>query len=179
MSVEASVTLPEQPTNGSAAITALGGDGLRAPSSRTDVQVIATGDASAGTLSCVVEMDDRYTSLVDFAASRVALAAAAIGFRLALSNTAEDLLVRFVQGNFADVGALFTDSSTFLWLPPLFPLRTVAGSNFVPSLRVSVANTGVGKDLQLNLRVYNWKNIAQETLPNHVFIANMTPRSGD
>ncbi len=67
MSVDATVTLPNQPAIGSSALVPLGGNGYSSPLGAyvvRDMQV--TGDASGGRLRAEIKMDQAYCSLVSY-----------------------------------------------------------------------------------------------------------------
>lgn len=67
MSVTETITLPNQPTTGRVHRVALGGDGYTAPHAAYVVDnFILTGDAGGGTVAHIIQMDERFCSLVAY-----------------------------------------------------------------------------------------------------------------
>lgn len=177
MSVSTSVQLPAEPATGSLKLTSLAGDGKLSPSSRYDVFLFVTGDATAGSASLLIQMDPRFTSLVDYVQAFVAGGAAAVQYRAFITVDTTESIEESGLSWFADPGGSFIGSAGFSWFPPVMPLRQVASSTVVPLIQVAVPNPGVGQNVSLQARIYNWLNIASESTPIEYFTRSMSARS--
>lgn len=66
MTVTSTQVLPAAPAAGKLKYTPLGGNGFSAPHAAWEVHLELAGDASGGQMKLVVEMDDRYCSLLSW-----------------------------------------------------------------------------------------------------------------
>jgi len=72
VSVTETVTLPAQPVSGVVRYVPLGGDGIEQPLAAYAIRTWAlTGDATAGNVAFILNMDDRYCSLISYYSMRL------------------------------------------------------------------------------------------------------------
>lgn len=164
MSVELSVTLPNNPATGLLQYVPLGGDGYTDPFAMYVLRnFLLTGDASGGFSEIEVVMDDRFCSMVQFAS---------VIFN---DTSADPLPVRWVLGSsllgttpnmfrVRDIPALAAATgepqSTDMWLPPAFLLP---GADF-SALSVKILN-GNTDTMQLFTSIFLFNVNARQKVP--------------
>lgn len=158
MAIATTLTLPNQPADGSVVYVPLGGDGWRSPMSSYSVTIRVTGDASGGTNQITVSPDPQFVAIVSYV--QVASPDS--------PNDPEDFLVSLNSGQeTAQTGMQIpsvlpagNNTNTAIWTPPLTLLDPPRGD---PSIVAAMQNINT-IDLELSFRLYNFrKGVAQRT----------------
>ncbi len=149
MSVNAAVTLPAQPTQGTSVYEALGGDGRQAPHGCYFCTLEVAGDATGGVASMTITFDVRYTNLVAYMNLGIEADAGAGDFMLRLQGAANAFPPRpQIVGTIPQVASTLTaDNAEFLWYPPpvFFQQQGIATA--------SVPNVGVNETYKLQIEI--------------------------
>ncbi len=178
MAVEALVTLPDQPAQGTTIEQPLGGNGWTAPHSAhaCDISVVSDGTGGASTLR--VHTDPRWTCVIAYMLSRVT------------TPTADYPLSQIiVMGRFAgfcqvtgvvDISDAPTGKSAGrLWTPPgIIGTTSEPPSSGTPMYGESVVNNIDTEAHSLHIRVYNFEKDAQRRVPLSVLLASL-PRGSN
>ncbi len=160
MSVNESLTLPNQPTQGSVVIRPLGGDGYTSPQSYYIASHQVDSDASGGTVTNNIVTDPQFQSVI--AVANVSMISGAADRLVAIGMFTEESAVRLeVIANMvldSDVG------QHLLYSPaPLFPC---------PRIRCVVDNVDT-EETTLKLVVYNFKRDAFQKVPLSVLLDSL------
>jgi len=160
LSINLTVTLPNQPATGSTTIRPLGGDGYTSPQSYYLADITGVADASGGSITLNIVTDPQFQSVVSILHTSMLSGA---GDRLVAIGmfTQESDIVLTVIGNMvvdADVGQSMLYSP-----PPLFPCRRV---------RAVVDNVDT-ETFELDMVVYNFKRDAFQKVPLNVLLDSL------
>lgn len=174
MSVTSLVELPNQPAAGLVQTVPLGGDGMTAPHSATQVDINLASDASGNYNRVTIELDPRYTSLISYIAVSVAGAAAAVANRLTIACGTFDQI-----HNVDNTGWAAVTGSTLaakLWKPPAVLCGRSSiptdGSLDYPYIDSYIPNTN-GETHYLRTRIYNFDKRARELTPLPILLASL------
>ncbi len=165
MSVNESLTLPNQPTVGSVEIRPLGGNGYTSPHSAYIVKIFSvTCDASGGQASLDLFLDPQFEGVFSVIGAVIASAAGSEQVRFDFFDRASAVagVTKFeIQGTLsfdADTG-----SSCFLTPPPMFD-----------QARLSVTTDNIDTEtLRLSAIIYNFRRDAAQKTPLAVLLASL------
>lgn len=170
VSVNSSVTLPAEPTNGTLVFTPLGGDGFASPRAMYQLSNFAiTGDVSGGSISLDVVMDSRYCTMIAYATMLYSgtgtdplpilwrLQEAGVGGRspLRLRQVSADVIT-------ADTGGARVND---MWVPPAF----VDGASSGLTLTISTDNQDAGI-LQMFASIFIFDINARQRVPFELLV---------
>ncbi len=163
MSVNVSVTLPDQAAIGSTTIRPLGGDGYTSPQSYYLAQIDSTSDASGGTNTVNIVTDPQFQSVVSVIHTSMLSGAADRLVALGLFTQESDIILSVIANMVvdSDVGQHLLYSP-----PPLFPCRRVR----------AVCDNVDTENLELDAVIYNFKRDAFQKVPLAVLLASL-PRA--
>ena len=166
MAVAELVLLPLQPDVGNVTYVPLGGDGFTAPHSAYSINnMTATGAAGGGSLSCAIQLDTRYVSLVSFATMRLIQATdTAVDVRWVIGAAQGGIQIPQIirQNLITDIASGISSSTisdSFNPTPILLP-----GSQNNGQLSVAVVNVDTDV-LTLSAYVYNFDIRVRELTP--------------
>ncbi len=169
MSVAASVTLPDQPANGTVVLLPLGGDGNSAPRSRYEVFAFAiAGDGSGGNAVLTLTLDDVYESLV-----------MQVSCFHNSPNDSENVFQLVSRKNAVAINAVTahllaeagpTSRALAIWCPP--PLINVTEVNLTtPNLNTET--------YQMSVTILNFNKRASERTPLNILYASLPRGTSD
>lgn len=165
MSVSESVTLPAQPGSGTLRFVPLGGDGYTAPFAMWQIRdFIATGDSGAGNQVVSIGMDDRYCSLVGYAAMTYTDTAVQ-DIRWVLAGTQVPLQVRTIKLS-PSSASLNTATMSDLWLPP----AAVSPGATPVTLSITTLNNDT-EVLTLHASIFLFNINARQKMPYQALVA--------
>lgn len=122
MAVTQTTSLPAQPAAGDGAeLIPLGGDGRTAPHSEYFVGCEVAGDASGGLATNIINLDNRYSSVIGYVACYVEVAVAAEAMAVGIQATdhpAQNLLTVATNNFMTQQGGAPVRNGYYVWYPP-------------------------------------------------------------
>jgi len=164
ISVTADLVLPAQPTSGTTTYIPLGGDGFTSPIAAYAVNAFAlTGDASSGTATQTVTLDDRYCGLVSFVSFNIAQGTPADADFRAFINSSTGFSIPQIMdaGVVTAIAAAFGLEINHTWnCPPVM----LAGGTDVGRITLAVENV-LSDVMKLFTLIYIFDIRVRETTP--------------
>jgi len=178
VSVSFTVALPAQPPSGSTDIVPLGGDGFVAPESATHFSGIIQGDGSGGFASIQVGFDPRWVQLVSYVSLKIVGIAADVNAQQEIRVTAFETFIVTNTAPYKAITGITGSPNNLLWTPPAILLS--AGASPLtngPYYRFYTDNPGVGNNVQVSMRVYNFNKRARELVPLDKLMSSLSVAS--
>lgn len=167
MSVAQTVSLPDNPTTGTARLIVLTGGGFYAPKSMYEVQLTLTGDATGNLSTNVINTDPRFLSLVQ-RMEVTSLAGTPVEYQLIQTLAGSAVNSSVVGLTIANTTSSFNPSTAY-WDPPgLLPISQVSSI---------IANVDTVVHV-LTVWIYNFDINALNTVPLPILLAALARTSG-
>lgn len=164
MAVALTVQLPEQPATGSVEEVPLAGDGIVSPHSETHVHMVLEADATAGLLVITIQLDPRWSCLLNYCNWQCASLADRKGCSWRIQAGPDFFLgANMDLGTGPNFSAVGSDNNS-IWCPPPQMLFVPGMTSWAPNIVFTTDNTDT-EDVELFVLIYNFRKDAPKRIP--------------